>query len=329
MIAKMRCLLAIDAGGTKCDALLVSDTGEILGRGRRDLNHLRGQLYFGGLGRSHAAINAAIGETTANYSNISSLHVAGILPEPFSFRDLSDDAIMRHHISEKEGPLILAGVDSGVVVLAGTGAFVYGRTKNGEEALFDGIGPLYGDYGSGFQIGLAGIRASGRAGWHPSNQTSLSEFIPLACKELAGNPREFNMMLFMAEPRDRSEIAALAEIVNREAEKGDAIALSIIQRAAEEIALTVDYVVQRLEMSDEAYPLIATGGVATGSKIYWDHLCESVFQFAPQFVPTLPKYPAVMGMVLEMAQRMRILNPQFRTTLLDSFALQTNLLNAS
>jgi glucosamine kinase len=218
--------------------------------------------------------------------------------------------------------LALVGAKAGIVVLAGTGAFAYGRARDGRELHLDGIGPLYGDHGGAYQIGLAAARAAGRAEWHERFATSLRETVVAACRALAGNPSDFDMTAYMLEPRDRSELASLAKLVNDDAVKGDRIARSIIVQAADDMVDTLRCVIDRLDMSDEVLPLVGTGGVAVHSHIYWERVTARILEFAPKLQPVLPDKPQVLGLILEMAEALGLNSEAFRDRLLYGEAVE-------
>lgn len=309
-------LLAVDSGGSKCEAIYVDTSGNLLGRAHRDFRTVSGSRFIGGLGRSERLVAATIRAALPDPLNVSVLHVCGPLPNPLVPELGQIQSISHHVIMEHDGPLALAGTRSGIVVLAGTGAFAYGRRQDGQEMHFDGIGPLYGDYGSGFQIGLAGIRAAGRSSWSHRYETALAGPILEACREQSGMGGEFNMTAYMADIRDRSEIASLARIVDRVANAGDPTARAIIQGAAADMAETVRCVVDHLGVAREELPMIGTGSVATHSQLYWSALSKGVQAYAPGLTPTLPKVPAVFGLCLALADRIGVDSSEFRANLL-------------
>jgi len=312
----MRCLLAVDSGGTKCEVILANGAGEVLGKGLRDLSHRPGERDERGLGRSEKLVTEALQEALIGAPPIDELHVAGRLLAPALWPFPHTPVIHYHAVREQDAPMALVGATAGVVVLAGTGAFVFGRSDDGRELLLDGIGPLYGDHGGAYQIGLAAVRAAGRSEWHDRYRTSLHQVILEACRTLAGNPTPFDMVGYMLESRDRSEIASLAKFVDREAEQGDAIAQSILIHAADDIVETVRCVVDRLAIADESLPLIGTGSVAVQSQIYWNRVSEQVQRFAPSFVAVQAKHPPALGMLLSMAVELGIDTDAFRRQLL-------------
>jgi N-acetylglucosamine kinase-like BadF-type ATPase len=217
--------------------------------------------------------------------------------------------------------MALVGATSGLVLLAGTGAFVFGRSPTGEELLLDAIGPLYGDHGGAFQIGLAAVRASGRSDWHERFATSLGRVIPVACKDLAGEPNDFSMVHYMLEARDRSEIASLAKLVNCEAESGDRIAKAILVDAADDMIETVSCVVERLSLNGSTMPLIGSGGVAVHSDTYWNRVVERVSEFAPDLNPVRSIHQPALGLILAMAGELNLDSPSFREHLLGTQGL--------
>jgi len=311
----MRYLLAIDSGGTKCEALLADESGRVIGRGTCDLRHRPGERHPGGCGRAEETIAEAVGQALQDAPAIEELHVAG-KRSPLSTLNGVAKTVEFHGVREQDAPMALAGANAGIVVLAGTGAFVYGLAGDGRELLLDALGPLYGDHGGAYQIGLAAVRASARADWHEGFDTSLGSLIPDRCRELAGNPADFNMTVYMLEARDRSEIASLARLVDRQANAGDRIAREILVEAADDIVETVRCVVDRLDIAAERLPLIGAGGVAAHSAIYWERVVARVHEFAPDLKPTVTKSPQVFGLMLAMAGQLGIDSASFRTKLL-------------
>lgn len=309
-------LLAVDSGGSKCEAICVDTAGNLLGRAHRDFRTVTGARFIGGLGRSERLVAETIRAALPAPLDVSELHVCGPLPDKLVPELGQVQSIVHHVVREHDGPLALAGTRSGIVVLAGTGAFAYGRRQDGQEIHFDGIGPLYGDYGSGFQIGLAGIRAAGRSSWSRRYETALAGPILEACREQSGMGSEFNIISYMSDIRDRSEIASLARIVDQVANAGDPTAMAIIRGAAADMAETVRCVVDHLGVAREELPMIGTGSVATHSRLFWSALSEGVHAFAPGLTPTLPTVPAVFGLGLALADRVGVHSPEFRATLL-------------
>ena len=192
----------------------------------------------------------------------------------------------------------LAGVDTGLVVLAGTGARAFGMNSDGKELHLDGLGPMVGDYGSGFHIGSLAIRAAAKADWHPRHHTSLSTAVFEQLKSRLGDYGVWGLVEYMGSERDRAEIAALSRLVDSEARNGDRIAAQLIREAAGCMAETVHDLVDGLDIADAHYTMVGTGSVATHSDLYWEQLCMQVATFAPRLTPWRSDLPAVLGLAL-------------------------------
>lgn len=296
----MRCVLGIDSGGTKCDAVVVRDDGTAISWGRTEYaSQPHNNRNFGGFGRNPRAVGMAVRQALKGLK-CEELHISGLMTfMPLGYWRESDiGCIHLHHVHEEEAAFALAGVTSGLVVLAGTGAFVYGITREGKEVHLDGMGPMVGDYGSGFQIGSLAVRAAAKASWSPRHATSLAEAVFSALKARLGDRGMWSLVEYMGGERDRAEVATLARVVNEEALKGDPIAINILKQVAGDISETVRDVVEQLEIADEEYTMVATGSVASRCDIYWEHLCGRVAEFAPKLTPWRSDLPPVLGLAL-------------------------------
>lgn len=308
----MRCVLGIDSGGTKCDALVVRDDGVALNWGRAEfLNEPYRNRNYGGYGRNPRSIGMAVRQAIKGLT-CDELHIAGLATfMPLGYwRESNVGCLRLHPVDETSSALAMAGVNCGLVVLAGTGAVVYGITREGKTVYLDGMGPMVGDYGSGFHIGSMAVRAAAQADWHPRHQTSLQDAVLSTLKSRMGDAGVWSLVEFMGSDRDRAEVAALARIVDEEARKGDRIAGEIIRRAADSMAETIYDAVDRLGCAADEYTMIGTGSVASRSDLYWAHLCAQVAEFAPRLIPWRSDLPAVLGMVLIALNKLAVLDAQ-------------------
>ena len=125
------------------------------------------------------------------------------------------------------------GDGRGAVVAAGTGVvtLAVGRT---EIARVDGWGHLLGDAGSGYWIGRAAFDAVLRANDGRGPATALTDIVR------AGFPvLEDAYIELQADPERVQRIAGFARPVAEAAASGDAVAVTISQAAAEELAHSV------------------------------------------------------------------------------------------
>lgn len=334
----MHAILAVDCGGTKCEALLVRDDGDVLGWGRYDGFVQAAAVEHWGSGRSTAAmthaIRSAIGETRCDsmavitnfYTKSLWLECFAGLPVPFTAEDIPDSVHVRvmgdfkaYSAMDHDTAFLLADAETGVAALAGTGAYVFGRTPDGREVLVDGMGPLLGDAGSGYALGAAALRAIVRSSWHPRHATSLTEPTLAWLRRHWQDEGDFNLVHLIHTVRDRAMIASVARLVAEEAESGDPIARILLQDAAEALAETVFDAVDRLGLRQTPAPLIGLGSLAQRSPRYWAHLCDAVQEFWPAMQPVLPTLPPAVGWAMAVfVQEQGSVSPAVRERLLVS-----------
>lgn len=312
-------VLGVDSGGTKSEAVLADASGNVIGHGFCDFRDPESGRGPGGSGRTRRTVLRAIQQALYPAGSFAPgvLHVAGRGQLPDGWAPEPWQAVSRFHpVREQDGALALAGTDAGIVVLAGTGAFVYARREDGVELHLDSLGPLLGDAGSAFEIGLRAVRAVARADWSPRHQTTLVGPILEACQSYSGRERGFSLVEYMLEHRDRSEIASLARIVDEHAEQGDGVAQAILRQAADSIAETLEDVIERLNLWTADLPLVAAGSVIRCSRTYWSRVCQRALEIAPGLRPLVPEHREVIGNIIAALPRLEGVAPNFAETLL-------------
>jgi len=298
-------VLGIDAGGTKTVCLFADGRGEIIGEGRgpgANL-HVAGELALEKV--VHEVIEQAIGDRTIVPAAVC-LGIAGV--------DREDEAqtvraIMRR-IGYKSRTLVVndalialvaaAGDAPGVVIIAGTGAIVYGRNAAGEAARAGGWGHMIGDEGSGYWIGREALSAVMRAADGRGPETSLRDEI-LAHFDVADVSRLPRYVYDRAHPR--MAVAALGPLVQRVSEQGDAVATRILERAAEELVLSAGSVTANLEMRGDAFTFYLAGGAFRVVPWLVGELSRRLVEVAPRCeVALLDREPARGAVWLALAE---------------------------
>ncbi|MBN2452492.1 MAG: hypothetical protein JXR77_19050 [Lentisphaeria bacterium] len=279
----MEGILAIDAGGSKCDALLADLAGNVLGNGTCCRPGLSG--------RDERCLVEA-GRAALRVTCFDRLVTAGPgRPLPAALRDAFQAATIEIVPCDEVTPALShAGVTHGVVLLAGTGAFAHARTRDGRTRHLDGTGPILGDFGGGYHIGTMALHAIVRSGWHPRHATSLRDRV-LQRFGVSSPAALFGLGLFA---RDRSVVASIAQTVREEADRGDAIAIRILEYAAEAMAETFRDLTDVLGIAADTYTVVGTGGIIRRSEAYWTHLRDRIAAIAPDFTCCrLPQPPVV------------------------------------
>ncbi|HEY4572060.1 MAG TPA: BadF/BadG/BcrA/BcrD ATPase family protein [Kribbella sp.] len=139
----------------------------------------------------------------------------------------------------------------GVVVAAGTGLVCLAVDRDGTWRKLDGHGYLFGDAGSAFAIGRAGLVAVHRARDGRGPVTKLAE-TPLDPVTLYRSPTLVD------------DVARFAPEVLRCAAEGDPVAQNIVVRAADDIAETIGAAVGLLAGEGDV-PVACVGGLFQGA----------------------------------------------------------------
>lgn len=157
-------------------------------------------------------------------------------------------------------PVLAAGSPEGwgVALIGGTGSFAYGRNKKGQETRAGGWGFLFGDEGSGYGIGVAGLRAAAKSADGRGEPTRLLEVF-LEHLQLTQPEQLVGAVYPIA--YDRRAIAQFAELVTQLAAADDPVAQRILDEAASELATMVAAVATKLEFPGSPFPLALAGGV--------------------------------------------------------------------
>jgi N-acetylglucosamine kinase-like BadF-type ATPase len=298
-------VLGIDAGGTKTVCLLADAAGVVLaeGRGPGANLHASGELAVEKV--LHQVMEAALNGRTVSPDAIC-LGIAGV--------DRQDEAntitaIMRR-IGHRSRVLVVndalialvAGARDapGIVIISGTGSIVYGRNANGEAARAGGWGHMIGDEGSGYWIGREALAAVMRASDGRGPATRLRDDV-LAHFEIEDVSRLPRIVYDRDVPR--KSVAALGPIIDRAAMQGDAVAVRILESAADELVAAARTVAARLEMRGDAFTFLLAGSVFRVVPWLTTHLPARLTEIAPRCtVRVLEEEPAVGAVWLALAE---------------------------
>jgi len=301
----MAYFLGVDGGATSTTCAMCDHDGRILGVGRGGpSNHI---LAPGGEARARSAVETALGaaEAASGLGRVefesAQFGMTGINRETESarvfLRAISSLLTARLVHIDNDASVALAGALAcrpGVVVIAGTGSVAYGRDPLGQEARAGGWGYMFGDEGSGFAIGLAGVRAALRARDRVGPATALETRIPDRCGRSLGEIP----LLFYEGRWQRVEIAALAPVVTAAASAGDSVAGDLVEEAARGLAAIAAAVVGRLTWPDRTVALAPVGGVFTAGRVILDPLKAALAARAPDAVLVPPRFAPPAGALL-------------------------------
>jgi N-acetylglucosamine kinase-like BadF-type ATPase len=164
--------------------------------------------------------------------------------------------------------VLRAGTDRGwgIAVVCGSGINCVGVSPDGRHARFPSLGAITGDWGGGYDVGLAGVIAAARSEDGRGPKTSLEQAVPRHFG--LSTPQELAEAIHRQRVQ-QSRIIELAPVVLAEAEH-DACAAEIVERLASEIVALARVALDRLALSEPTEVLLGGGLVQSGDGLLLD-----------------------------------------------------------
>jgi N-acetylglucosamine kinase-like BadF-type ATPase len=158
-----------------------------------------------------------------------------------------------------------------IIIICGTGISCYGINENGLEAKTTGWDYILGDEGSGYTIGLEGLKVCMRAFDGRGGKTLLSKIIldKLKLKDEIALSR-----WVYKEPFSKKKIASIAKLVEKAAEQGDKKCIRIYEDNAKELVLSVSTVVKKLDLRNKYFDLVLSGSLFKCKKYFTNIIVE-------------------------------------------------------
>ncbi|MFP3579103.1 BadF/BadG/BcrA/BcrD ATPase family protein [Arthrobacter sp. SIMBA_036] len=191
--------------------------------------------------------------------------------------------------------LAAAGLEAGVVLVAGTGSVAWGRNRQGREARSGGYGYLLGDEGGGYSVVRDAVREALReyyAGLEPGT------LVP-SLMAATGSVDALQLMDSFYTKREPDYWAGLAPLVLELASEGEPAALRIQAEAAHSLAALARQVLGELGLD---LPLVMAGRVLVNHHELAAAVSRKVSLDDPSSVRILDQLP-VRGAV-ELARRL-------------------------
>jgi N-acetylglucosamine kinase-like BadF-type ATPase len=271
--------IAIDAGGTKTNCI-IADSTQVLARASTGSVKLMRVSIAEATTRLHSMLAEAAASASISLSQITRtcFGLAGLtIPAVRAWAT----ATIADQVS---GQLILCGDEeialdaafsggSGILIIAGTGSNIVGRGPDGTLHTAGGWGPILGDEGAGYWIGLEAIRAALRAQDHARTRLNPADHSTTLLAEIqrAWNLNSLSELIELGNHRGDAtrpapDFASLAPVVARLAEQGNPIAAAILNRAGEDLAAHVALVARKMASASNPEPRTPDLDVAfTGS----------------------------------------------------------------
>ena len=261
-------VFAVDGGNSKTDLALVEADGSVLALVRGPLSspqHLGvdGCLTVVEELLAEAVHEAGLDDHAGQIAQVATLLMAGVdfpaeedaLRSAVEQRGWAPDV----HVDNDTFAVLRAGTERGwgVAVTCGAGINCVGVSPDGRHARFPALGAITGDWGGGYDLGLAAVSAAARSEDGRGPRTSLERAVPsyFGLK----TPSDLAEAIHSGRLGQR-RVIELAPLVLAEA-SDDAVAAEIVQHLASEVVALARVALTRLELTNQPVEVLLGGGV--------------------------------------------------------------------
>jgi N-acetylglucosamine kinase-like BadF-type ATPase len=302
-----RIVLAVDGGNSKTDVALVREDGEVLAAVRGAVSsphHIGLQACVAALQELYESALALAGLDGARdgpIADVGQLLLAGLdfpAEEEQLRAAVAPRAWARRLIVGNDTFAVLrTGTERhwGVAVVCGAGINCVGVAPDGRHARFPALGAITGDWGGGYDLGLAALSAAARGQDGRGPRTRLESSVP------AHFGLDSPAALGEAIHRGRiplRRVVELAPVVFAEA-GDDAVAAALVQRLVDEIVTFARVALARLGLTHEPAEVVLGGGLlqhADGPLL--EAIRAGLREVGPELVVRPTAAPAVAGAAL-------------------------------
>ncbi|NOU93916.1 N-acetylglucosamine kinase [Paenibacillus sp. LMG 31456] len=263
-----RRFLAVDGGGTKTVLLVGDDEGHLLSFSRGGSSNLKSRPWDEVKAELSGLIRHGLEQSGSSRDQVAGI-VLGLggsdRPEDrariveFLSAELPQQAVIT--VYNDAITALAAGTfgERGMVLISGTGSICCAFDPVTEEYVrVGGWGYVFGDEGSGFDLGKKGLQAVMKAYDGRTAPTLLTDKI-LTRLSIA-SPDKLITTIYESDNM-RAKVASLSPAVFEAAKEGDAAAEFIVSEAVRELAALVAATHNKLKLGSDRTPLILSGGV--------------------------------------------------------------------
>jgi N-acetylglucosamine kinase-like BadF-type ATPase len=197
--------------------------------------------------------------------------------------------------------VLRAGLDGpepryGIGVTCGAGINCVGVAPDGRTTRFLALGPISGDWGGGYGVGMAALWSAVRAEDGRGRPTALRDAV--AAHLGAATMRDVTIGLHTG-AISHDALLGVVPVLFGVAGRGDAVARDIVRRQAEEICVMATTAIRRLGLAEQVVPVILGGGVlAARDPLLTGLITEFLALAAPLAVPRVVDVAPVVGAAL-------------------------------
>jgi len=294
-----RIVLGMDVGGTKTHAVLVEESGKVLGEGVGGA----GNINFIPLEMAEASFTEAIEEARkqAGIERLEAeLAIIGIEPQPDPLKPcITRLARPKKILRKEEGECSLVGglVEKvGLALIVGTGSVAWGRNAEGKTHVTSCWGPI-GDEGSAYWLAQKGLNAAFYAEDRRGPYTRMHARV---LEKLGGGTEIRKKITLLYTTQDfRKEVADYAKIVTElaTADPPDMVMKQIVDEGAEHIAHMAATCAEVLGLHRGPYKVVA-GSLMLRVPYYYREVEKRLLRRHPQATIVPPRFSPGVGAAL-------------------------------
>ncbi len=314
--------IAADGGGSKLQAILYDDnlcivsacktegvntTYKPIETVRENINRMISELL-----RGDGTSEPITGIASADLCIVGGAKPKSILEEAL-YKNASIEQI--HYQFEADNGAAAALKRDCAVALSGTGSDAF-FVKDGKIiSSVGGCGPLLGDEGSGYDIGLNTLKAAIYSYDGRRQKTVLYDMVMEKWK--LANLREIIYRL-ANNPDARHEVASAALLCSEAAKSGDTVAIKIYEHAAVEMFRLTRAVIERNRESWDG-SVVIMGGAWKGYEGMFEHFKQMLLAKYPEAKVEKPLFEPVVGCAVMRCWRDGLSTEDIRKRLIDGF----------
>jgi N-acetylglucosamine kinase-like BadF-type ATPase len=299
-----RIALAVDGGNSKTDLALLREDGALLAHVRGGLSsphHLGLDGAMTLLEQLHGAALGLAGQHAGAVADAGRFLLAG-LDFPAEERRLHKAVSARGwarsvEVGNDTFAVLRAGTERGwgVAVVCGAGINCVGVGPDGRHVRFPALGAISGDWGGGFDVGLAALSAAARSEDGRGPATALERAVPAyfgvatpAALAEAIHVGVIPLRRLVELPPVVFDTAAL-----------DRVAAGIVDRLAGEVVTLVHVTLRRLDLADGPVDVLLGGGLLRGADgRLMGAIRDGLEEFGDAIALRLTESPPIVGAAL-------------------------------
>jgi N-acetylglucosamine kinase-like BadF-type ATPase len=298
-------VLAVDGGNSKTHLALVGGDGAVHALVRGPMSSPDHLGVEGSLSVLERLLDEAVAqarfERSERTAEVAHLLMAGVDSEPEE--DEFREAIEKRgwakavRVGNDTFAVLRAGTEEGwgIAVTCGAGINCVGISRDGRQARFGSLGWITGDWGGGYDVGIAAVSAAARSQDGRGPRTSLERAVPAYFG--VGTPHELAADFHHHRIPTR-RVTELPPLVFSEA-RDDAVARQIVERLADEVVAMARVALVRLGLEGEPAEVLLGGGLLqSGDGLLFGAIERGIHAVGPALKVRLASSAPIVGAAL-------------------------------